>query len=78
MNNVIATIGRETIEEFICRHRGGVFTNDVAGRFGMIGEKALLKLKEMERAGTIYSERESASGGFVGAGLVWRWGVKTP
>lgn len=70
----ITTIGSESIEEFIRRHPSGVFTTDIAGRFGMYRDDALIKLKRMERAGTIYSERETAggSGAFLGAGLVWR------
>lgn len=74
MNSVV-TLSHETIAEFIQRHRNGVFTNDVAARFGMYVPDARRHLKKMERDGLLTSERDSAggNGAFVGAGLVWRW-----
>ena len=72
-----ATVHRltnESIEQFIARHPDGVFTSDVAGRFGMDVADARRQLKALEREGKIKSEREKAGGfgNFAGAGLVWR------
>lgn len=74
MTATITSIAKESIEDFIKRHPAGVFTNDVAGRFGMNVDDARAILKRMESSGIIYSERETAggSGAFLGAGLVWR------
>jgi hypothetical protein len=70
----VHVIHSETIEEFIARHPNGVFTNDVATRFGMYRASALGILKQLQAAGALYSERETAggNGGFAGAGLVWK------
>jgi Mn-dependent DtxR family transcriptional regulator len=75
----ISTISTETIEQFIQRHRNGVFTNDVSVRFGMYLPDARRYLKKLERAGMVVSERDSAgaNGNFCGAGLVWRWRSRT-
>lgn len=69
-----ATIGSETIEQFVARHRNGVFTNDVAGRFGMHLTDARRALRQLQRDGKVISERETAggNGSFAGAGLVWK------
>lgn len=70
----VVSIASETIEEFIQRHRG-VYTNDVANRFGMYLPDARRHLKKMERSGLVFSERETTggNGSFLGAGLVWHW-----
>lgn len=66
------TIGVETMREFIARHPHGVFTNDVATRFGMNVNDARRILKRMEGQGVVKSELETAANGaFSGNGLVW-------
>lgn len=66
------TISVESMTDFIARHPRGVFTNDVAGRFGMNVNDARRILKRMERQGVVKSELEiAANGAFSGNGLVW-------
>jgi DNA-binding IscR family transcriptional regulator len=70
----VRVIYHETILGFIARHPNGVFTNDVATRFGMYPDSARKVLKRLEAIGALTSERETAggSGSFLGAGLVWK------
>jgi predicted ArsR family transcriptional regulator len=71
----IVAISRETIPGFVARHRPGVFTNDVAARFGIDLKDARRELERLKRSGLVTSRRETtgANGNFAGAGLVWQW-----
>lgn len=67
----VAYIGRETIIDFVARC-GGVFTSDIASRFGIGVQEARKACKRLEREGRLKSKREiAANGSFSGAGLVW-------
>lgn len=73
MTAAVHTIVFETIQQFVARHRSGVFTSDVARRFNMTNKEARRELKRLEALGMIKSKREAAGGdgAFAGAGLLW-------
>lgn len=56
----VVSLYRESIIEFVRRHPAGVYTNDIAGRFGMPVDAALQKMKRIDRINGRFAEFEAS------------------